>query len=178
MKKIKNLDITLAIKILNELESDDDPIIWKGHNITPQDLKNYYAGDTKASTIKIAFYLKGSMIRGSLYTMVKARILSQEKLIASTKQKQKKSNAQSTLEEFQVTMAVPLKVIIKMPQNVMAMDKVDAIKQLQIMNNIIPKEILLDKLKSNIFNYSTDIKFDDPFECVYDAIKFNDIKKG
>lgn len=75
--KIRSLTIDTALGILDALWSSEDPIFWKGKEITPQGLDYYYNHDygIKASSVRIVFYSsKGKKVKGSLYTMVVHRL--------------------------------------------------------------------------------------------------------
>lgn len=84
--KIISLDVSTALAILDALGCSDDPIMYKGKEITPQELDYYYNHDynIKASSVRIKFYsgsrmgvvhiIRGSFIEGSLYTMVVNRL--------------------------------------------------------------------------------------------------------
>ena len=75
--RIKSLSISDALGILDTLDSSEDPIIWRGREITPQDLNDHYTYDytLRASSIKITFYSsRHKKVTGSLYTMVVCRL--------------------------------------------------------------------------------------------------------
>jgi hypothetical protein len=81
--KIISLDVSTALAILDDLGCSDDPITYKGKEITPQELDYYYNHDynIKASSVRIKFYTGSSskmgalrLTKGSLYTMVVNRL--------------------------------------------------------------------------------------------------------
>jgi len=81
--KIISLDVSTALAILDALGCSDDPIMYKGKEITPQELDYHYNYDynIKASSVRIKFYTGSSgkmsvlrLTKGSLYTMVVNRL--------------------------------------------------------------------------------------------------------
>lgn len=81
--KIISLDVSTALAILDALGCSDDPIMYKGKEITPQILDYYCNHDynIRASSVRIKFYTGSRMCmgavrltKGSLYTMVVNRL--------------------------------------------------------------------------------------------------------
>lgn len=75
--KIISLTIDTALGLLDALGSSEDPIFWRGKEITPQGLDYYYNHDysIKASSVRIVFYSnQHKKVKGSLYTMVVRRL--------------------------------------------------------------------------------------------------------
>ena len=86
--KVKSLDVGLALQLLDDLGSSEDPIFFRGKEITPNDFfyndNSFSIGDkfidvyTKASQVRIKYWGirngKFGLYRGSLYSMVLDRL--------------------------------------------------------------------------------------------------------
>ena len=75
-----SLDVSTALGILEALGCSEDPIFWRGKELTPQGLDYYYNHDysIRASSVRrITFYSsqKCKKVKGSLYTMVVYRLM-------------------------------------------------------------------------------------------------------
>ena len=93
---------------------------------------------------------------------------------------QKERDAQRALghmEEFRVTIMVPIKVNVRMVQNVEAVSEEDAIEKMKIIHDILPDSELLRQALSKVENhFGTKLKFDELIEREYTAQLINKLK--
>lgn len=95
---------------------------------------------------------------------------------------QKERDAQRALghmEEFRVTMMIPIKVNVRMAQNVEAINEEDAIEKAKMIHDIIPDNHLLQDVISKVSKgFGNKVEFDTTVERKYEAQQMSKPKKG
>lgn len=74
------------------------------------------------------------------------------------------------MEEFRVTIMVPIKVNVRMEQVVEAVSEEDAVEKMKMIHDIIPDSELLRNALSKVQNvFERKAEFDTAVDCVYKA---------
>lgn len=85
---------------------------------------------------------------------------------------QKERDAQRALghmEEFRVEVMVPIKVNVRMVQNIEAVSEEDAVEKMKMIHDIIPDRELLRNALVKAHDYGNKVKFDTTVDRVYKA---------
>ena len=94
---------------------------------------------------------------------------------------QKERDAQRALghmEEFRVVVIVPIKVKVRMVQNVEAVSEEDAIEKMKMIHDIIPAREFLRNALLKVKDYGNKAVLDTAVDCEYTAQQLNEPKEG
>jgi hypothetical protein len=84
--------------------------------------------------------------------------------------------ALGNMEEFRVIIMVPIKVNVRMVQNVEAVSEEDAIEKMKMIHDIIPDSELLSNALSKARDYDSKAEFDTTVDRVYKAQQLHKLK--
>ena len=84
-------------------------------------------------------------------------------------QERNTQRALGNMEEFCVTITIPIKVNVQITRNVMAVNDADAIEKVQLIHDIMPENELLREAISKVQGFGAKTTFDDSAEREYNV---------